>query len=246
MWGRGQRGNSAAGSALGCFQSLPPPPTSKVGPSGDDSQVGGFVYILGPCGSLQRTLLWGWEFLPLPQPPQVFSVRGFEALVFHAGTLGCTVCLPPQLFLPVYPHANVGPPALSATALPGPPVTAVPIPGLQPLPCPKSSLPGCPSPPLLLVWMNVSSLTPWLSDLYTVRFSGSSGYFLFLKLFLSFWLGREAKCIYLCFHLGWKFLYLNFLLYLFHYHVTPYKYHFNFHFFYCELCSTLLYMFINL
>ena len=41
--------------------------------------------------------------------------------------------------------------------------------------------PGCPSPSLLiLVWMNVSSLTPWLLDLYTVRFSGSSGYFLFL------------------------------------------------------------------
>ena len=31
------------------FQSLPPLPTSKFGPSGADSQVGGFVYILGPC-----------------------------------------------------------------------------------------------------------------------------------------------------------------------------------------------------
>ena len=37
------------------FQSLPPLPTSKLGPSGADSQVGGFVYILGPCGSLQRS-----------------------------------------------------------------------------------------------------------------------------------------------------------------------------------------------
>ena len=35
------------------FQSLPLLPTSKVGPSGADSQAGGFVYILGPCGSLQ-------------------------------------------------------------------------------------------------------------------------------------------------------------------------------------------------
>ena len=34
-------------------------------------------------------------------------------------------------------------------------------------PCRKSSLPSCPSPPLLPVWMNVS-LTPWLSDFYTV------------------------------------------------------------------------------
>ena len=35
------------------FQSLPPLPTSKLGPSGADSQVGEFVYVLGPCGSLQ-------------------------------------------------------------------------------------------------------------------------------------------------------------------------------------------------
>ena len=27
------------------FQSLPPPPTSKLDPSGADSQVGGLVYI---------------------------------------------------------------------------------------------------------------------------------------------------------------------------------------------------------
>ena len=30
--------------------------------------------------------------------------------------------------------------------------------------------PSCPSPPLLPVWMNVSSLSPWLSDFHTVRF----------------------------------------------------------------------------
>ena len=35
------------------FQPLPPLPTSKLGRSGADSQVGGFVYILIPCGSLQ-------------------------------------------------------------------------------------------------------------------------------------------------------------------------------------------------
>ena len=37
------------------FQSLPLLPTSKVGPSGADSRVVGFVYVLGPCGSLQQT-----------------------------------------------------------------------------------------------------------------------------------------------------------------------------------------------
>ena len=35
------------------FQSVLPLSTSKLGPSGADSQMGG----LGPCGSLQRILL---------------------------------------------------------------------------------------------------------------------------------------------------------------------------------------------
>ena len=41
--------------------------------------------------------------------------------------------------------------------------------------------PDCPSLPLLQIWMNVSSLSPWLLDFHTVRFSGSSGCFLFLN-----------------------------------------------------------------
>ena len=48
---------------------------------------------------------------------------------------------------------------------------------LQPLPCHESSPPGCPSPPLLPIWMNVSSLTPCLLDFHTVQFSVSSGCF---------------------------------------------------------------------
>ena len=39
------------------FQSLPLLPTSKLGPSGSDSQVGELLYILGSCGSIQSTLL---------------------------------------------------------------------------------------------------------------------------------------------------------------------------------------------
>ena len=39
------------------FQSLPLLLTGKLGPAGADSQVGGVVYILGPCGSLQQALL---------------------------------------------------------------------------------------------------------------------------------------------------------------------------------------------
>ena len=150
------------------FQSLPLLPTSKIGPSDADSQVVGLVYILGPCGSLQQTLLWGWELLPLPQPPQDFTARGFEALCLHTGTLGCMICLAPQLFLPVYLHANVGLSAAISPAL-------------------SSSFhlvmhpphPRFPSPPLLPVWINVSSLTLWLLDFPTVWFSGSSCYFFF-------------------------------------------------------------------
>ena len=58
-----------------------------------------------------------WEFLLPLQPPQSFAIRGFEALFPQAGTLGCVVCLAPQLFLPVYLRANVGSPDLPAATL---------------------------------------------------------------------------------------------------------------------------------
>ena len=111
----------------------------------------------------------------------VFSVRGSEALFPCTGTLGCTVCVTPQLFHPVDLQASVG--------MPGLPVAALSALALQLLPCHESSPPSCPSLPLLLVWMNVSSLTPWLLEFHTVLFSGTSGCFLFLDLLLSlFWL----------------------------------------------------------
>ena len=143
------------------FQSLPPLPTSKVGLSGADSWVGGFVYVLGCCGSLQWTLLWGWKFLLLlPQPPQVFSISGLR-LYFPAlePWVAQSVSLPNcssrfictrmwDLLLHNLPPHWVH----------------------QPPPCHKSSPLGCPSPPLLQVWINVSSLTSWLSDFHTVDF----------------------------------------------------------------------------
>ena len=85
------------------FQSLSPLPKIKLGPSGADSQVGGLVYILGPCLSLQWTLLWGWEFFPLPQSPQVFSITfwfsGFISLHWNPGlhVLSCSGVVPPSL-----------------------------------------------------------------------------------------------------------------------------------------------------
>ena len=59
--------------------------------------------------------------------------------------------------------------------------------------------PGCPSPPLLPVWMNVSSLFPWLSDFHTVRFCQFWLIFV-LKLLLC----KEAQYVYLRLHLGRK------------------------------------------
>ena len=78
--GRGREEVMAPTPLSAGFQSLPLPPTIKLGPSGAGSQVGGLVHALGPSnGSLQRPLLWGWEFLLLPpQPLRVFSLRGLR------------------------------------------------------------------------------------------------------------------------------------------------------------------------
>ena len=121
------------------FQSLPPLPTIKLGPFGAASQVGGFVYVLGLFGSFQWTLLWGWEFLPLlPQPPQVFSIRGLRLYFPCAGTLGWAVCHQVHQLLPHHPAAAL--PAL----LHNPPPRWV-----HQLPfCRESSPPGCPSLPV--------------------------------------------------------------------------------------------------
>ena len=77
MWGRGREGAMALAPLSARFQSLPLLPTMKPGPSRADSQVHGPVHTLGPCGSLQWTLLWGWESLPLPpQPLRASPTRG--------------------------------------------------------------------------------------------------------------------------------------------------------------------------
>ena len=52
-----QKGGMALVLLSAGFQLLPLVPTMKLGPSGADSQVGRFVYVLDPSGSLQQTLL---------------------------------------------------------------------------------------------------------------------------------------------------------------------------------------------
>ena len=131
-------------------------------------------------------------------PTGVFNQR-FEALFPCSGALGCTVCFAPLPFFPVYLWANVGPQGLPATTLWGLLAATWPAPFhnppprwvRQPPPCSESSPPGCPSPPLLPVWMNVSSLSPWLLDFHTVRFSVISGCFLFLNCCPSFGCARR-------------------------------------------------------
>ena len=73
----------------------------------------------------------------------------------------------------------------------------------QPLPSHKSSPPRCPSPSLLPVWMNVSSLTPWLSDFYTVQFSGSSCCFFVFKFVVILLLVVQGGKVYLPMHPSW-------------------------------------------
>ena len=120
------------------FQSLSPLPRSKLGPSGADSQVGGFVHILGSCGSLQRPpVRLGVSPAAASTPTGVFNQR-FEALFPRAGALGCAVCFAPPRFLPVYLCANVGPRGLLAAAWPAP---FIPQSATSPGP-PASTLPG--------------------------------------------------------------------------------------------------------
>ena len=120
-------------------------------------------------------------------PCRFFSIRGFEALFPCTGTLGCMVCLAPQLFLLVHLHAKyVGPPAPLAASLPA----LV----LQPPPYWESSSLWLPiyTPPISLD--ECFFFNSWLLDFHTVRFSGSSGYFFILNLLLSFfWFCKEAN-----------------------------------------------------
>ena len=172
------------------FQSLPLLPTIKLSPSGADSHVGGFVCILGPCRSLRRTLLWGWEFFPLPpQTPQVFSFRGVEALFPRTGTLGCAVYLAPQFFLPVYLHSNVGPTTSHRLSLPDATLLWV-LSAQLPLSAPPTGLDEC----------FFNSLVVGLP--YSLIFCQLVVFvFKFVAVLL---LVVQGGAVCLCLHLGWK------------------------------------------
>ena len=137
-----------------------------------------------------------------PQLLLIFTARGYESLFSQHWNSGlCGVAwgwdhslpsCPSQFLSAVYECGtahSAGHPCLTATA--------------WLLPCCMHHTTS--SPPLLPIWMNVSSLNPWLLDFHTVRYSGSSGCILFLGWLLSFlWLCKEAKQVYLHLPLGWK------------------------------------------
>ena len=125
----------------------------------------------------------------LPQPPRVFSLRGLRLYFPALEPWVARSALLPLQFLPVYLCVNVGLQGLPATTLWGLLAAAWPahstirhLTGSTSHHLAANSLcPGCPSPPLLPVWINVSSLSPWLLDFHTVRFSVSSRCLLFLN-----------------------------------------------------------------
>ena len=189
------------------FQSLPPLPTIKLGPSGAASRVGGFVHILGPCGSLLWPLLWGCE-LPVrlgvspavaATPTGVFN-QTFEALFLRVGTLGCVVCHPVHQLLPRQP----------AAALPTLFYNLPPRWVCQWRPCRESSPPLCSSTPPTDLHEYVFFISFVVRLPYSLIFCQFWLFFVFKLLLSFFWLCEKAQCVYLCLHFGWRSLILDF------------------------------------
>ena len=197
-------GTMSPAQLLPCFQSLPLLPTDKLALVVLIHHMDGFVYVLRSRGPLQQTLLWDWEFLPLLQPPQIFTASSFWGFIFQCWNpgvcgLSCSPVIPPSLSAHEWDHLVC-----------------------QPLPCCVSSLPSLP------VWMNISSYSLVVRLPYSLNF-WQFWLFLFLNLLLFFFcLCKEAKLRYLCLHLGQKsvhniflqsfaFLWCQLLFLLFHF-----------------------------
>ena len=191
------RGNSATCSVLCQFSVTSPSTHNQIGPFWCWFPSGWACAHSRPLWVSPRNspVRLGVSPAAASTPTGVFNQR-FDALFPLARALGCVICHPVSQLLPCWPAA-----ALPTLLHNLPPHWVHQLP-----PCHESSPPGCTSLPLLPVWMNASSLPPWLSDFHTVRFSVSSGCSLFLKLSF-FWLCEEAQCVYLCLHLGWKPVY---------------------------------------
>ena len=155
------------------FQSLPPLPTRILGPSGADPWVDGFVNVLGPCGSLHELFCEAGSFSHCRLNSHKFLQSEDFKLYF--------CILHPWVVRSISLHiCSFWFICTRMWDCPGHQLLHHPV--SQALSCQKSSPPSYPAPPLRPVWMNVSSLTPWLSGFHTVQISVSSGGFLFLNL----------------------------------------------------------------
>ena len=181
MWGRGPIGSSGACSTLCRF---------SVTPSANQNQIGPFWFCF----------LSGWA-CARSRPLWVSPTNSPERLGVSPASTSTPTGVFSQRFEALFPpHWNSGLLChLVHPLLPCWPVAAWPAPLHNPPPCwvrqppsgQESSPPCCPSPPLLPVWMNVSSLSPWLLDFHTVQFSVSSGCFLSFNCCPSF--GRARR-----------------------------------------------------
>ena len=161
MWGRGPRRNNAACSALRWL---------SVTSSATHRQTGPF-WCWFPSGRFCEPFRTLWVSptncpvrlgVSLTTSTPTCFYRDFEVLFPCAG----------KPWLHGLSRSPVVPPGLSAYKCGTTSSTShhLAYPVLQLPSCHESSLPYFPFPPLLPVWINVSSLSPWLSDFHTVHF----------------------------------------------------------------------------
>ena len=196
MWRRGPKGNSAACSALSCLSV-----TSSI----SHKQIGPFwCWFLGGWVCVRSRSLWvsprnspvRLGVSPAAITPHRVFQLGVLRLYFPTLEPWFAQCFLLPSFSSMFIHMQMWAVCSTNRHLVLSSSCCLAVSPLRP---------GYPSLPLLLVWMNSSSLTPWLLDFHTVRFFGSSGWFLFLNLLLSFfWLCKEAQCIYVCLNLVQK------------------------------------------
>ena len=102
VWGGGVReGTMSLARLWASFQPLPPLPTSKLGPSGADSWMGGFMYILGPVDLSNKLSCEAGSFSCHCKPHRFSQseVWGFISLLWSPGLhgLSCSPVVPPSL-----------------------------------------------------------------------------------------------------------------------------------------------------
>ena len=159
MWGMGPIGSNGTCCNLCRFSVTPSATHNQIGPFWCCCLPGWVCVHSRPLwvSPMTSPVRLGVSPAAASTPTGVFN-QWFEALFPHAATLGFMVCHSVHQLLPCQP----------AAALPNPLHNPPPRWVRQPLPCHEPSPPNCLSLPLLPVWMNVSSLSPWLLDLHTV------------------------------------------------------------------------------